>query len=210
MLCVQSLRFLILVAAFAIAGCASSDNSSKVNYETVARDPRRDTERAEAENARAKRLIAAGDYARAETALRAALSADVMHGPAHNNLGKVYYHERRYYLAAWEFQYASKLMPNQPEPRNNLGLVYEAVGKLKDAAACYTNAHELDPDNPQFIGNLARSRIRQGERSAELRTLLENLVLRETRRDWSQWAQEQTALMPAAGTPTSTGVTTQP
>jgi hypothetical protein len=31
-------------------------------------------------------------------------------GPAHNNLGIVYYRRKKYYLAAWEFQYAARLM----------------------------------------------------------------------------------------------------
>jgi hypothetical protein len=35
-------------------------------------------------------------------------------GPAHNNLGIVYYRQKKYYLAAWEFQYAAKLMAYSP------------------------------------------------------------------------------------------------
>ena len=52
------------------------------------------------------------DYDAAEAALKAALTADVMFGPAHNNLGKVYFHKGELYLAAREFDYAMKLMPN--------------------------------------------------------------------------------------------------
>ena len=163
----------------------------------MGKDVRRDADRAQTENTRGVALMRKGDYEQAEKALKGALLADVMHGPAHNNLGKVYFHQHRYYLAAWEFQYASKLMPNQPEPRNNLGLVYEAVGKLDDAIKSYDQARTLDPDSAEFIGNLVRSRIRQGERSPEMRALLEELVLRETRADWSSWAREQLALIPS-------------
>jgi Flp pilus assembly protein TadD len=115
----------------------------------------------------------------------------VMYGPGHNNLGKVYYHQSKLYLAAWEFQYAAKLMPNVPEPRNNLGLVFESAGKLDDAVGSYGEAMRLEPDNVQFIGNLARARVRRGDRDGEVRELLGKLVLRETRPRWAEWAREQ-------------------
>src|SRR4029453_19576722 len=110
-----------------------------------------------------------------EAELKSALAADVMCGPAHNNLGKVYYHQHKLYLAAWEFQYAMKLMPNVPEPRNNLGLVFESAGKLDDAVASYDEARGLEPDNVQFIGNLARARVRRGDDDAGVRDLLRQL-----------------------------------
>ena len=50
-----------------------------------------------------------------------------------------------------------KLMPNQPEPLNNLGLVFEATGKLDEATDSYTKAVTLEPDNVQALGNLARA-----------------------------------------------------
>ena len=43
---------------------------------------------------------------KAEKLLKQALTADIGYGPAHNNLGKVYYHRQNFYLAAWEFEYA--------------------------------------------------------------------------------------------------------
>lgn len=200
-----------LVALLVPSGCGTPRQDGRNDYRTVGRDLRRDTERAQAENRRALDYIGKGNYEQAEKALKAALSADIMHGPAHNNLGKVYFHQRKYYLAAWEFQYASKIMPNQPEPRNNLGLVYEAVGRLDEAVTAYDQAKALEPDNPQFIGNLARSRIRRGERSAEVRQLLQDLVIRETRPNWTAWATEQLAIMPAptASQPAPATSTTQ-
>jgi Flp pilus assembly protein TadD len=136
-----------------------------------------------------------GNYPAAETELKAALAADVMHGPAHNNLGKVYYHDKKLYLAAWEFQYAAKLMPNVPEPRNNLGLVFESAGKLDDAIGSYDEARQMEPDNVQILGNLARARVRRGDNDESTRELLRQLVLRETRPDWANWARERLELM---------------
>ncbi len=127
------------------------------------------------------------DDAAAEAALKAALEADIMCGPAHNNLGKVYYRQGKLYLAAWEFQYAMKLMPNQSEPPNNLGLVFEAVGKLDEATDSYGKAVVLAPENVEPLGNLARARVRRGDRQGDLVALLEKLVLRDTRPTWLAW-----------------------
>jgi Flp pilus assembly protein TadD len=189
------------VLAFA-NGCASRPNqaAAKNGYETLGAEPHRRTDAAQLENARAVRLIDEGKFDQAESALKAALSADVMHGPAHNNLGKVYYHQGRLYLAAWEFQYAAKLMPHQPEPLNNLGLVFEAAGKLDDAVASYGKAMAFEPDNPQFIGNLARARVRRGEGDdAEVRDLLARLVMRDTRPEWVDWARRRLGTGRGAG-----------
>jgi Tfp pilus assembly protein PilF len=175
----------------AFAGCASRPDAEDGGYETVRPDPRRDGDVAERHNAEAVRRMARGDYDGAERELKAALAADVMYGPAHNNLGKAYYHQGKLYLAAWEFQYAAKLMPGVPEPKNNLGLVFESAGKLDDAVAHYGEATRLAPDDVQFLGNLARARVRRGDQGLELRELLEQLVLRETRPDWADWARRQ-------------------
>jgi Flp pilus assembly protein TadD len=186
-----------------VVGCASTSAkhaAGKSKYETVASDPRRNSDVAGQKNAEAMQLMNAGDYAGAEAALKSALAADVMHGPAHNNLGKVYYHQGKLYLAAWEFQYAAKLMPGVPEPRNNLGLVFESAGKLDDAVNSYGEAMNLAPDDAQFIGNLARARVRRGDRDGSMRELLERLVMRETRPDWADWARGKLAGMGAQGT----------
>jgi Flp pilus assembly protein TadD len=174
-------------------GCTAATRKEKAAYETVSRDPRRDLDAAERHNAEALRQIEQGDYMKAEAGLKSALAADVMYGPAHNNLGKVYYHQGKLYLAAWEFQYAAKLMPSIPEPRNNLGLVFESAGKLDDAVSSYDEAMRLGPDNVQFLGNLARARIRRGDRDKSVRDLLGDLVLRETRPDWVAWARNRLA-----------------
>ena len=92
----------VLLTLVLVAGCARSART--VTYETVDKDARRDTEKAKAENARAIRLMEDGKYEEAIEVLKRALAADVMYGPAHNNLGKAYYHTRDYYLAAWEFE----------------------------------------------------------------------------------------------------------
>ncbi len=150
---------------------------------------------AQPELARAKHELAltaidAGDIDAAEALLREALDADIMFGPAHNNLGKIYFQQRKLYEAAWRFEYAIKLMPDQPEPRNNLGLVLEHARRLDDAIVHYTDAHDLAPDNVEILGNLVRSRLRRGDRDSDVRRQLEDLVLKDTRPDWLAWAHE--------------------
>ena len=193
----MQIRVPVIVAVlFAIGGgCATRWAKDSATYETVGNEPRRDADVARGENARAVAYLERNEYEKAEVALKSALAADIMCGPAHNNLGKVYFHQDKLYLAAWEFQYAMKLMPNTPEPRNNLGLVFESAGKLDDAVASYDEAMRLEPDNVQFIGNLARARVRRGDRDDAVRELLDELVLRETRPDWADWARGQLATM---------------
>ena len=107
-------------------------------------------------------LISNCYIAEAEQCLHQSLLADVSFGPAHNTLGKLYFDQKKFYLAAWEFEYAMKTMPNRAEPVNNLGLVYEMVEQTDEAVVHYQKAVDLEPGNPQYVGNLIRARIRRG------------------------------------------------
>ena len=153
-----------------------------------------DTSLARQENDRAFELIRQQKFPEAEQALRKSIAADVMFGPARNNLGLVYYKQGKLYEAAHEFQYAIKLMPHHPDPRNNLGLVFEAAGdfieaKLSDAVAAYEEARRIEPDNPEYLGNLARTRIKRGDHDADTLKLLEELAFKDSRPDWRDWAR---------------------
>jgi hypothetical protein len=82
-----------------------------------------------------------------------------------------------------------RLMPNRPEPHHNLGQVFEAVAKLEDAIALYETAYAMDPQNPIFIGNLARARHKHDEKDPDVRRLLEELIVHDTRPNWVCWAR---------------------
>lgn len=185
----------IAVLATTLPGCSLFLDKQSSDYHTVAADPNRDFDKAQKENNRAIRLMEKGSGDKAAKALREALIADVAFGPAHNNLGKLYFSQGKYYLAAWEFEYAAKLMPERFEPFQNLGLVYEMVGKSDDAVAMYEKAIELQPKNPEVIGNLARVRLRKGQPMSAVQPLLSELVYLDTRPEWTNWANEQLALM---------------
>src|SRR5262245_14166428 len=186
-----------LLTVFLAAGlpsCAGLRHQSPPDYRTIAADPHHDMERARVETERAIKLMEKCKWHDAELALQQALIADVTYGPAHNNLGHLYFSQGNYYLAAWEFEYASRLMPERPEPQNNLGLLYEEVGKIDEAVGFFEAALEIQPQNPNVIGNLARARLRRGDRASEVHSLLLDLQLYDTRPDWIEWAKETLAL----------------
>ena len=161
------------------------------HYRTVRADPTRNPDAARRYNERGLDRLDAGDLDAAEKAFSQALAADVEFGPAHNNLGKVYFQQRDWYRAAWEFEYARKLMPRRPEPANNLGLVLERAGELDRAVERFREAVNLAPDHVEYKANLARALVRRGDRTREVRTLLEDVVAHDRRAHWITWAQRQ-------------------
>ena len=86
-----------------------------------------------------------------------------------------------------------ELMPGDPIVFYNLGLALEAAGRVHEAMDLYWQAVEMDPTNPNFLGNLVRLRVRLGENSPEVMAQLQDLMLIETRPDWRRWADRQLA-----------------
>jgi len=190
----MKLCLLSFILSVILAGCQDS------NHLVVANPAGPNTALARQLTLQAHALIQQEKYDDAEPLLHKAVDADPMFGPARNNLGLVYFrqqadehakHSNSLYMAAWEFENAIKLMPYQPEPRNNLGLVMEAAGKLTEAAVEYQRARKMQPDNPEFIGNLARVKIQQGARDEETKQLLQELTFKDPRPEWRNWAREE-------------------
>lgn len=194
MMRIWPLPLVLTLVAVAASGCASVFKQPGPKYTTVVADPNRDEATAIAKTEQAAKLFEKGKCERAEEALQEALVADVMYGPAHNNLGRLYYEQGKYYLAAWEFEYAIKTMPERPEAYNNLGQVYEAAERIDQAIEQYQKAHRMAPQNPEFLGNLARATLKKDERSPEARDLLSDLLLYDTRPTWTRWARETLAV----------------
>lgn len=190
---------LCLSVLLTACGSPSKTRQSSDGYRTIPTEIGRDTDKAKSLTAEAVTAMNEGRTKDAEQLLRDALTADVMFGPAHNNLGQLYYTQQRYYEAAWEFQYAIRLMPHQPIPRNNLGLVFEATGQLDQAAEQYSLAVAEEPDNPELLGNLARTRIRRGDTGEEVRDLLRQIVMKDSRSEWREWAERQLNLIASYG-----------
>jgi Tfp pilus assembly protein PilF len=195
-----------------MSGCATLLDRKAAKYETVRADHRADTETAEKHYRWARRYLekcARGgrcEYDKAEQRLQQALVADVRYGPAHHSLGLLYFWQKKLYLAAWEFQYAAKLMPDRFEPLNNLGLVYESVGKYEEAATFYLQAQERAPTNPEVVGNLARATIRSGQSVDDARPLLEDVLAVDPRPEWICWAEGLLGVHPySSGDPPANG-----
>jgi len=128
---------------------------------------------------------------RAEQLLREALTADLYHGPAHNNLGVLYLSQNLLYDAANEFEWASKLMPGHPDPRLNLALVLETAGRTDEALATYATALEVYPGHIHTIQALARLQVRSGNTCSRTAALLDTIAMRGETEQWRTWARER-------------------
>lgn len=181
----------------ALCGCARWSTKPSASYVTVEADSRHDTELARKDYNAARKCMEKYlkgkdcDFEKAEKLLQEALANDVRFGPAHHSLGVLYLWQKKLYLAAWEFEYAARLMPDRFEPLNNLGLVYESVGKYEQAMGFYLLAREKAPNNPEVIANLARASFRNGETVEQMRTVLEDILATDSRTEWRCWAAEK-------------------
>ena len=108
--------WLIPVVLSLLTGC-SVFNHEPARYETISGNPNHDTAEARKQTDAALKLIDKGDCEAAEQKLQKALIADVSFGPAHNNLGHIYFEQGKLYLAAWEFEYATRLPARRAEER---------------------------------------------------------------------------------------------
>src|SRR5262245_9125322 len=152
----------------------------------------RDTATAERLSREAADLIPE-DLQRAEELLREALTADIFHGPAHNNLGVVFLKQEKLYEAAQEFEWAKKLMPGHPDPRVNLALVMEAAGKTDEALGAYASALEVRSEYMPAIQGMARLLVREGRGDDRLPWLLGEVALRAQDSAWRTWAGAELA-----------------
>ncbi len=183
------------------AGCAnvSTGPASGGTYRTVRAEPGHDTDAAKRHNEAGLEHLGRNELDQAADAFQRALTADADFGPAHNNLGKVYFLQKEWYKAAWEFESARRLMPQNAEPCNNLGLVLERAAELGRPAELdraidhYREALDLDPSNVHYRANLARAFVRRGDRTDEVRTLLEQVMEQDDRPEWRAWAALQHA-----------------
>jgi len=186
------LDFLLILILLVVCGCASN-RTKALNYETIKANPKRDPDAAARLNKQGLDALSRGRLERAENLFKDALIKDVDYGPAHNNLGRLYFDQGKNYLAAWEFEYAAKVMPNRGEPYNNLGMVMERVDKMEQAIEAYETAYSHCPNNPEVVGNLARAWWRHDKENPKTLELLEKLVFIDSRPEWVSWAKEQIA-----------------
>ncbi|MEK6701641.1 MAG: tetratricopeptide repeat protein [Planctomycetota bacterium] len=197
------------VLILSIASCTHAPNSAY----TPVDDAVRNTAQADRLNRQASELMASAPD-RAETLLREALSFDLYHGPAHNNLGVLFLQQGKLYEAAGEFEWARKLLPGHPDPRLNLSLVLEKAGRIDDAIKNVQTALEVHPGHIASLQQLCRlelkythpsivagsqttsapSRATHGsdtQHRDDLRANLSAIALRGESTQWQDWAHQQ-------------------
>jgi len=181
---VRALAVVVLV----VAGCKSASSGP---YAPPAESARNAIE--------AQRLTGlAGDLvdedpAGAEALLREALTADLYHGPAHNNLGVLYLNQGKLYEAAHEFEWARKLMPGHTDPRVNLAIALERAGKIGDAMDAYKAALELESECIPAMQGAAMLAVRSGQNVPSIERWLAEISQRGDTDAWRDWARLQRA-----------------
>ncbi|MBC7834177.1 MAG: tetratricopeptide repeat protein [Phycisphaerales bacterium] len=175
-----------------LAGCASSPSSSPYAPLT---ELQRDPARAQRLTLEATEFIDS-DSEQAETLLREALTFDLYHGPAHNNLGAIFLQRGDLFSAASEFEWARKLMPGHPDPRLNLALTLEQAGRTDEAITTYATALEVYPEHLPTMQALSRLRIMSGRTNdtgsePTLAFMLDHIAMRGETDHWKSWARIQ-------------------
>lgn len=173
-----------------VAGCTRFRRDTDSAYVTIGKVPVARAEQAKKLNTEALKAVAKGNWEKAESLFQQALESDVNYAPAHNNLGQIYLRRHQLYLAAWEFEFATNLMPDRVEPYINLGLVYETAGQNDKAAEIYTKALDIAPDDRNAIACSARVAVKQNEDPGRIHWLLNQIVMHDNRADWLKWAKE--------------------
>ncbi len=186
MRCSIDAAFVVALLGVALGGCTMRGSSP---YATPS-EADRDSLKAQELTQRAADLIE-GDPDQAERLLREALTADLYHGPAHNNLGVLYLKQDKLYEAANEFEWARKLMPGHPDPRMNLALTLERAGRVVEAMDTYATALEVYANHLPSIQALARLQLRHGRTDDRTKGYLEEIALRGETTQWRDWAHYQ-------------------
>lgn len=189
-----TLCLLIIGSALVIISCANSQTQQSRMYAnnpyTTPIQTMRNPLRAQELTQQAAKLINT-DPKKARELLNQALTADLFHGPAHNNLGVIYLNQDKLYEAASEFEWARKLMPGHPDPRMNLALTLEYAGQTKQAITEYANALETYPNHIQTIQALTSLQIRSKNIDDNTQEYLHEIAMRGTTENWRDWAKIQ-------------------
>lgn len=169
------------------ASCAPTGRRGP--YQSI-RDVDRNTVLAESLTRRATEVME-HDPAQAESLLRDALTADVFYGPAHNNLGILLLRAGDLAGAANEFQHASKLLPDSPDPRINLAIAFERAGRVDDAMDMYATVLEVRPDHVPAMQAMALCQVKHARRDGRTAVLVREIALRGETPAWREWAQAE-------------------
>jgi predicted Zn-dependent protease len=184
-------RRAIGAASLVLAACSSSGHGP---YEP---NDEGDRNAIRAQELTAKAIdVAEKDPQKSERLLRDALTADLYYGPAHNDLGVLFFRQNKLYEAANEFEWARKLMPGHPDPRLNLALTLERAGHVAEAFAAFDAALEVAPEHVPTMQAYARLAVRRGRRDERVLAMLKSIELHGENEQWRNWAMSQITRSP--------------
>jgi tetratricopeptide (TPR) repeat protein len=95
-----------------------------------------------------------GELSLARTSYEHALKVDKNYAEAVNNVGTVYYAEKKYRTAVSRYKRALVLAPAKASFWSNLGTAYYSQGKFPLMMECYDKAISLDPDIFEHRGTM--------------------------------------------------------
>jgi Flp pilus assembly protein TadD len=150
-----------------------------------------DPQRAARLNEEGLALVAQCRWSEAEARFSAAVDADPCWGPGYCNWGLTLLQAGKVYDAAWALRHAASLMPRSSQPRANLGLLFEQVGKYGPAEDELRAALRLAPDDVEIVGLLARLHVRAGKHTDETLAWLQTVAAQDDDPAWRDWAGTQ-------------------
>ena len=134
----------VVVTAVALTACSSSSSSTEASA-TQTVDQRR--AQAQRDFDKAQELTNAGQFEDAINLYKEAVTLDPKHLLAWYYLGVLCNHQSRYAEAVEAWRVAADLDNTDPRAYFALGLQYQELGILEDAAECYERALERDPSH---------------------------------------------------------------
>jgi tetratricopeptide (TPR) repeat protein len=87
-----------------------------------------------------------GDMNDARKSYERAIKIDKQYADAINNVGTIFYAEKKYRSAISRYQRALKYAPDSASIWSNLGTAYYARGKFEEMTQAYSKALQLDPE----------------------------------------------------------------
>ena len=184
-----------LILTMGMLGAGTAGCHPQPQYQSgapVRGDVTRNTAAARADTARALKLIEDKKFAEAEPVLRRAIKLWIQPTARHTTatrpgllpVGKVV---RRGVGVSERHQTSSRpaAAAQQSRPRSGIKRCVQ-----RGRAGLHRGRHLAGPAGaPKYAGNLARVRIRLGERDEETRRLLEIVIIADTRPEWVEWAR---------------------
>ncbi len=177
-----------VACALALAACRASPTRPEDNLEA-------NRARCIQLAAEGDRLLAAGKVVPAAEKFKEAIRASEDYGPAWNNLGKALMRDQNFYDAQQAFARAAELLPRDPRPCENLGVLYVVRDIPGEALKHFEESLARDPNYLPSIRGLVRASQfceRNDQASNEkIRDHIRRALMLETDAKWREFFQRQ-------------------